>query len=664
MVRKKLTREQKESVAILSIGTFLEYFDLMLYIHLAIVLNDLFFPKTDPITQHLLTATAFAMTYVLRPFGGIIIGRIGDSIGRKSTIIITSVTMSVACLLIATIGTYDEIGLLATVTIIFCRMLQGFSSLGEVMGATIYLSETLKSPNKYIASGIVQVFSKFGGLFALIVASMSISSGFSWRLAFIFGAFIAFIGIFARTRLRETPEFANYKLRMKIKSDMSYKYKTLKLWVKNKEKLDIKSILGLFFKSFYGAVVTYTIYIYIGDYSKDILNMTQSDILSRNFKMIVISIAATIFATYLCKKYHPVKILKATTYFAIAILLITPYLLFNITPKTAWLLIFIQFSLCTPSLNSLINVSLWLKNFPVDRRFTTTATTFGIGTASGYAISAFFVKPLIIYFGYYGIWVIILPVLIGFLYSVYYLQKLEIKNGSYDNYPNENLPYKDTVINLYNYNLSKEYDEFYFECPYSNELIKKLKYLSGKEGVNLNFRLIEKAMVFCKKWHSGQMRKIGNIPFYSHPYIVAGNIAEHYLKTDVIIASILHDVIEDSDCTKEIIEKEFNSRISDIVNYLTKVRYIDGEKTKMSLEETLAIMYTADEYEGFLIKYFDRLHNLTTIEGLESEKQKKIAEETNNFLVSMVALVADKLALDKKIDLENDIFKISHEIVK
>ena len=78
--QRSLTREQKEAVGLLSIGTFLEYFDLMLYIHMAVLLNELFFPKTDPFTTSLLSAFAFCSTYLLRPFGALIFGYIGDNI--------------------------------------------------------------------------------------------------------------------------------------------------------------------------------------------------------------------------------------------------------------------------------------------------------------------------------------------------------------------------------------------------------------------------------------------------------------------------------------------------------------------------------------------------------------------------------------------------------
>jgi len=71
-----LTREQKESIGLLQIGTFLEYFDLMLYVHMAVLLNELFFPETDPLTTRLIAALSFSSVFILRPFGAIIFGYI------------------------------------------------------------------------------------------------------------------------------------------------------------------------------------------------------------------------------------------------------------------------------------------------------------------------------------------------------------------------------------------------------------------------------------------------------------------------------------------------------------------------------------------------------------------------------------------------------------
>ena len=87
--------------------------DLMLYVHMAVLLNELFFPKTDPFTASLLAAFAFCSTYVLRPIGALIFGYIGDNIGRKATVIITTMMMSLSCILMASLPTYSQIGITA-----------------------------------------------------------------------------------------------------------------------------------------------------------------------------------------------------------------------------------------------------------------------------------------------------------------------------------------------------------------------------------------------------------------------------------------------------------------------------------------------------------------------------------------------------------------------
>lgn len=109
----QLKHEQKEAIGLLQIGTFLEYFDLMLYVHMAVLLNELFFPKTDPHTAALLSAFAFCSTYVLRPFGALIFGHIGDTMGRKSTVITTTIVMAISCMMMSLLPTYAQIGISA-----------------------------------------------------------------------------------------------------------------------------------------------------------------------------------------------------------------------------------------------------------------------------------------------------------------------------------------------------------------------------------------------------------------------------------------------------------------------------------------------------------------------------------------------------------------------
>eukprot|EP00899_Mesostigma_viride_P016958 jgi/Mesvir1/25263/Mv20330-RA.1 len=141
----------------------------------------------DPFTASLHSAFAFCSTYVLRPFGALLFGYIGDNIGRIT----------------------------AAWVVTICRMVQGLSAMGEVTGANIYITEITKPPIQYPAVTITSICSALGGVFALAVATFVTSFNFNWRIAFWIGALVAIVGAVARTRLRETPDFADAKRRVK-----------------------------------------------------------------------------------------------------------------------------------------------------------------------------------------------------------------------------------------------------------------------------------------------------------------------------------------------------------------------------------------------------------------------------------------------------------------
>jgi len=166
-------------------------------------------------------------------------------------------------------------------------------------------------------------------------------------------------------------------------------------------------------------------------------------------------------------------------------------------------------------------------------------------------------------------------------------------------------------------------------CKYSIRLIKKLKSLDTQNV--LDFELINKAIYWAKKYHGNQLRKSGE-PFYSHPLEVAYMVSEYKLKTDVIVASILHDIVEDTEVTVEMIQGTFGQRIAEMVDRLTRDRP-DG--TKLSIEQVINNAYQLKDKEVLLIKLFDRLHNIQTIGSMNIEKMEKITNET---LINFVLL--------------------------
>ena len=170
-------------------------------------------------------------------------------------------------------------------------------------------------------------------------------------------------------------------------------------------------------------------------------------------------------------------------------------------------------------------------------------------------------------------------------------------------------------------------------CNYSTRLIEKLKSLDTKNV--LDFEIINKAVYWARKYHGDQKRKSGEL-YYTHPLEVAYMISDYKLKTDVIVASILRDIVEDTEVTVERIQGTFGQRIAAMVDRLTRDR-LDG--TKLSIEEIINSAYQLKDRGVLLIKLFDRLHNIQTIGVKSPEKIHKIIEETiSTFLVLAVYL--------------------------
>jgi len=176
-------------------------------------------------------------------------------------------------------------------------------------------------------------------------------------------------------------------------------------------------------------------------------------------------------------------------------------------------------------------------------------------------------------------------------------------------------------------------------CQYSIRLTEKLKSLDTQNV--LDFELINKAIYWARKYHGDQKRKSGE-PYYSHPLEVTYMVSEHKLKTDIIAVSILHDIVEDTEVTVEMIEGTFGQRIAEMVDRLTRDRP-DG--TKLSVEEILNNAYHLKDKEVLLIKLFDRLHNIQTIKSQSPEKQEKICKETiKHILLTCLYMENKKLA--------------------
>ncbi|MCC8371958.1 MAG: MFS transporter [Rickettsia endosymbiont of Pseudomimeciton antennatum] len=419
-----LTKEQKKAVKLLSIGTFLEYFDLMLYVHMGVLLNELFFPKTDPHIAALLSAFAFCSTYLLRPFGALIFGWIGDTIGRKVTVIITTFLMAGSCLVMAVLPTYSEKGLIATILVIICRIIQGLSSMGELVGAQLYLLEMTKPPVQYPVVLITSVSGNLGGMIALAVATLVTSFGLNWRIAFWIGTMVAIIGATARTALRETPEFADAKRR--IKKNISLIQGNANALQHNliyNEKVNWKTTMFLLLISCGWPICFYFTYIYCGNILKTSFGFTAEQVIHQNFIVSIVNFCVYLLLTYLSYIIYPLKILRVKLIVFCIFTIICPYLLNSVTTSSHIFLIQAFVMLFFLSANPAMPI--FLKYFPIFKRFRSASIVFALSTTIMNIAISFGLVYLTERFGHFGLQIMLTPIIIGFSFGLCYFWRLE-----------------------------------------------------------------------------------------------------------------------------------------------------------------------------------------------------------------------------------------------
>jgi MHS family proline/betaine transporter-like MFS transporter len=431
-----LSRDQKQSAALLQAGTFLEYFDLMLYIHMAVILNELFFPKSDPHTASLLAAFVFCTTFIFRPIGALIFGWIGDHIGRKSTIIITTVMMAISCIIMANLPTYAQIGIASAWIMTICRIAQGMSSMGEIMGAEVYLTETIERPARYPVVSCLAIAADIGGVVALGIVTLVVSFGLNWRYAFWVGASIAIIGAFARTRLRETPVFLETKRQWLKKGieEMNLEYDPVqgkKLNETWKEPMQGKTLISYFLIFCGWPMCFYLGFLYFNPILRESFGYSSEDIIRHNFFLSIVPVVSSITLTFLSCFIHPLRILKFVGFSMLILMILLPFLIVNMDSFVQ--LFLIQALILLIPLSAAPADAVFISHFPIYRRVTFSSFLYALSRALMFVITSFGLIYLSRHFGHFGIWTISLPVTAAYLYGLHHFEGLERKLKLYPN---------------------------------------------------------------------------------------------------------------------------------------------------------------------------------------------------------------------------------------
>ena len=208
-------RETRRAVTAAVVGNVLEWYDFAIYAYMATVIAKKFFPSGNEVTALLSTFAAFGVGFVVRPLGGILIGRLGDLKGRKTALLLTIALMAAGTVLIGLIPSYETVGPAAPILIVIARMLQGFSAGGEWGGSTAFIVEWAPE-NQRGFYGSLQQCSVAGGLLLGSAVAALVSSvlpaqtvdDWAWRIPFLLGGLLGPVGLYMRRNIGETPAFA------------------------------------------------------------------------------------------------------------------------------------------------------------------------------------------------------------------------------------------------------------------------------------------------------------------------------------------------------------------------------------------------------------------------------------------------------------------------
>jgi MFS transporter, MHS family, proline/betaine transporter len=196
------------------VGNALEWYDFIVYGYLAVIISKLFFPATSDWTPILGTLAIFAVSFVVRPFGGMVIGALADHFGRRTVLLGTIAAMMLATAMIAFAPTYASVGLAAPLIILVARVIHGLSVGGEFASATALLVESAPDDRRglygawqFSGQGAAILLSGLIGTLITSLLTPAEMESWGWRLPFVVGLTIGPVGMYMRTRLEESGEF-------------------------------------------------------------------------------------------------------------------------------------------------------------------------------------------------------------------------------------------------------------------------------------------------------------------------------------------------------------------------------------------------------------------------------------------------------------------------
>ncbi|HEY1149593.1 MAG TPA: MFS transporter, partial [Pseudoduganella sp.] len=212
-----MTAEEKKVIFASSLGTVFEWYDFYLYGSLASIIAKQFFIG-DPTTTFIFALLAFAAGFIVRPFGAIVFGRLGDMIGRKYTFLVTILIMGLSTFIVGLLPSHTSIGIAAPIILVALRLLQGLALGGEYGGAATYVAEHAPHGKRGAFTSWIQTTATLGLFLSLIVIlgtrtalGEATFAAWGWRIPFLVSIFLLAISVWIRLSMNESPAFKKMK---------------------------------------------------------------------------------------------------------------------------------------------------------------------------------------------------------------------------------------------------------------------------------------------------------------------------------------------------------------------------------------------------------------------------------------------------------------------
>jgi MFS family permease len=215
---RPMTREERRVILASSLGTVFEWYDFYLYGSLAVIIGAKFFSQFPEGTRNIFALLAFAAGFLVRPFGALVFGRLGDLVGRKYTFLITILIMGASTFIVGILPTSDQIGISAAIILIVLRCLQGLALGGEYGGAATYVAEHAPHGRRGFYTSFIQITAT-GGLFLSLLVILFTRGAlgetafldWGWRIPFLVSILLLGVSVWIRLQLQESPAFKKMK---------------------------------------------------------------------------------------------------------------------------------------------------------------------------------------------------------------------------------------------------------------------------------------------------------------------------------------------------------------------------------------------------------------------------------------------------------------------